>query len=233
VAETRELIERYALQNAVKYQAAPNQGAVMGKLMGEHPELRSQAKEIAPLIKEVLAEVEKTSPEEWQRRLEAVAPELLEELSVRREPQKGLSPLEGAENGVVMRFAPNPNGPPTLGSARGIIINSEYVKRYGGKFIIRFDDTDPAKKRPMIEAYGWYLEDCAWLGAVPDQVIKASERLPLYYPVAEELIQRDGAYVCQCPQEVFKEYKERGVACPHRDQTREESLPSGTGRPSE
>jgi glutamyl-tRNA synthetase len=123
-----------------------------------------------------------------------------------------------------MRFAPNPNGPPTLGSARGIIINSEYVKRYGGRFIIRFDDTDPAKKRPMIEAYGWYLEDCTWLGAVPDQVVKASERLPLYYAVAEELIQRDGAYVCQCPQEVFKKHKERGVACPHRAETREESL---------
>ena len=224
MAEIRELIERYALQNAVKYQAAPNQSAVMGKLMGEHPELRSRAKEITSLVKEVLAEVERTSPEEWQQRLEAVAPELLLELSVRREPQKGLSPLEGAENGVVMRFAPNPNGPPTLGSARGIIINSEYVKRYGGKFIIRFDDTDPAKKRPMIEAYGWYLEDCAWLGAVPDEVIKASERLPLYYPVAEELIKRDGSYICQCPQEIFKEYKERGIPCPHRDKTREESL---------
>ena len=147
--EIRELIEKYALQNAVKYKAAPNSGAVMGKLMGEHPELRARAKEVSPLVNEVLAEVKSTSPEEWQKRLEAIAPELLVQLSERKEPDKGLPALEGAENGVVMRFAPNPNGPPTLGSARGIIVNSEYVKKYGGKFIIRFDDTDPVKKRPM------------------------------------------------------------------------------------
>ena len=136
----------------------------MGKLMGEHPELRTRAKEVSPLVNEVLAEVKRTSPEEWQKRLEAIAPELLVQLSEKKEPEKGLPALEGAEKGVVMRFAPNPNGPPTLGSARGIIVNSEYVKKYGGKFIIRFDDTDPVKKRPMPEAYGWYLEDCAWLG---------------------------------------------------------------------
>jgi glutamyl-tRNA synthetase len=68
MAEIRELIEKYALQNAVKYKAAPNAGAVMGKLMGEHPELRSQAKEVSPLVKEVLAKVERTGPEDWLKR---------------------------------------------------------------------------------------------------------------------------------------------------------------------
>lgn len=222
--ETRELIEKYALQNAVKYKAAPNAGAVMGKLMGEHPELRTRAKEVSPLVKEVLAEIEKTSLDEWQKRLEAIAPELIVELSIKKEPDKGLPALEGAENGVVMRFAPNPNGPPTLGSARGIIVNSEYVKKYGGKFIIRFDDTDPVKKRPMPEAYGWYLEDCNWLGAKPDLVITASERIDSYYPIAEELIRRGGAYVCGCAQGVFKEHKDKGVPCAHRDQSVEQNL---------
>jgi glutamyl-tRNA synthetase len=224
MAEIRELIEKYALQNAVKYKAAPNAGAVMGKLMGEHPELRTKAKEVSPLVKEVLGEVERTGPEEWLKRLKIIAPELIEELSEKKEPDKGLPALKGAENGVVMRFAPNPNGPPTLGSARGIIVNSEYVKKYGGKFIIRFDDTDPVKKRPMPEAYGWYLEDCEWLGAKPDLVITASERVDLYYPIAEELIQKNGAYVCGCPQAVFKEHKDKGIACDHRDQTVEQNL---------
>jgi glutamyl-tRNA synthetase len=53
MAEIRELIEKYALQNAVKYKAAPNAGAVMGKLMGEHPELRSRAKEVTPLVRDI------------------------------------------------------------------------------------------------------------------------------------------------------------------------------------
>jgi len=222
--EIRDLIEKYALQNAVKYNAAPNAGAVMGKLMGERPELRSRAKEVSPLVGEVLARVEKTNPEEWKRRLEEIAPELLVQLSEKKEPDKGLPSLEGAEGGVVMRFAPNPNGPPTLGSARGIIVNSEYVKKYGGKFIIRFDDTDPVKKRPMPEAYGWYLEDCQWLAAKPDQVIVASERIEQYYPIAEELIRRGGAYVCRCPQAAFKEHKEKGIECIDRGQSIEENL---------
>lgn len=222
--EIRELIEKYALQNAVKYRAAPNAGAVMGKLMGEHPELRGRAKEVSPLVREVLAVVEKTGPEEWQKRLEAIAPELLVQLREKKEPDKGLPPLEDAEKGVVMRFAPNPNGPPTLGSARGIIVNSEYVKKYGGKFIIRFDDTDPVKKRPMPEAYGWYLEDCEWLDARPDQVITASERVDLYYPIAEELIRCGGAYVCGCAQAVFKEHKDQGIECEHRGQSVEQNL---------
>jgi len=222
--EIRELIEKYALQNAVKYNAAPNAGAVMGKLMGEHPELRSRAKEVSLLVGEVLAELERSSPEEWKRRLEEIAPELLVQLSEKKEPEKGLPKLEGAEGGVVMRFAPNPNGPPTLGSARGIIVNSEYVKKYGGKFIIRFDDTDPVKKRPMPEAYGWYLEDCEWLGAHPDLVITASERIEQYYPIAEELIRRGGAYVCRCPQATFKEHKEKGIECSDRSQSVEENL---------
>lgn len=222
--DVRELIEKYALQNAVKYRAAPQRGAVMGKLMGEHPELRSRAKEISSLVGSVLAEVERTGPDDWERRLETIAPELLAELSEKKVPVKGLPPLEGAEKGVVMRFAPNPNGPPTLGSARGIIINSEYVKMYGGRLILRFDDTDPVNKRPMLEAYDWYLEDCRWLDAVPDEVVIASERLPMYYKIAEELISMGAAYVCRCDQATFKRYKDASLACPHRDCDPEESL---------
>jgi glutamyl-tRNA synthetase len=222
--DIREIIEKYALQNAVKYKAAPQAGAVMGKLMGERPDLRGRAKEVAPIVASVLSEVAGGGPEEWEKRLMEIAPELLAELDEKKEPDKGLAALSGADGGVVMRFAPNPNGPPTIGSARGIIINSEYVRRYGGRFLLRFDDTDPVNKRPMLEAYGWYIEDCRWLGAVPDEVIIASDRLPRYYEVAKELIKRGGAYVCRCQQAAFKAKKDAAEACPHRDQSPEENL---------
>ena len=222
--DIRELIEKYALQNAVKYGSAPKAGAVMGKLLGEHPELRGSAKEISLVIGSVLTDVSAMSLEEWQNRLRAIAPDLLEELSEKKVPSKGLPELKGVAGGVVMRFAPNPNGPPTIGSARGIIINSEYVKKYGGRFLLRFDDTDPVNKRPILEAYQWYIEDCEWLGASPDEVIVASDRLPLYYEVAEELIRRSAAYVCRCEQATFKRYKDAMETCPHRDQESAENL---------
>ncbi len=220
--EIKLLIRKYALQNAVKYNKIPQAGAVMGKVMAM-PELRSQAREISSLLEEVLREINEMAPESWEKELEKLAPELIAELKEKKEPEKGLPPLE-INGALVMRFAPNPNGPPTIGSARGIVVNSEYTKRYHGKLIIRFDDTDPVTKRPMLEAYKWYLEDCEWLGAKPDEVIIASDRIPKYYEVAEELIQKDGAYVCFCEQEIFKALKDAKKPCPHREQGAQKNL---------
>jgi len=218
------LIKKYALQNAVKYNKLPQAGAVMGKVMAA-PELRSRAKEINLLIEEALSEINKMPPDSWEKELNSIAPELIAELKEKKEPDKGLPPLE-LKGALVMRFAPNPNGPPTIGSARGIVVNSEYTKKYNGKLIIRFDDTDPATKRPMLEAYDWYLDDCQWLGAKPDEVIIASDRIPKYYEVAEELIKKGGAYVCFCEQEEFKALKDAKRACPHREEAAEKNLES-------
>jgi glutamyl-tRNA synthetase len=223
--DDKKTVEKYALQNAVKYGQAPQIAAVMGRVMGECPHLRCKAKELTPFIQEILGEVARETPDKWQVRLEQLAPELIEELCAKKEPDKGLKPLEKAECGnVVMRFAPNPNGPPTLGSTRGIIVNSEYVKKYNGKFILRFDDTDTQTKRPMLEAYDWYIEDCNWLGARPDEIIIASDRIPLYYEHARKLIEGGHAYVCFCESETFKDLKDAKEACPHRDTSPQENL---------
>ncbi|MDD5111980.1 MAG: glutamate--tRNA ligase, partial [Candidatus Altiarchaeota archaeon] len=132
--------------------------------------------------------------------------------------------LPGDTSKVVMRFAPNPNGPPTLGHARGIIINAELVRKYNGKLILRFDDTDPKTKKPLLEAYEWYKENCLWLGFAPDEIVECSSNLPEYYKYAEQLIKLEKAYVCGCAQERLKECREGGRACPHRDKSVEENM---------
>ncbi|MFC2154246.1 glutamate--tRNA ligase [Candidatus Altiarchaeota archaeon] len=125
----------------------------------------------------------------------------------------------------VLRFAPNPNGPPTIGSSRGIVINHFLAKKYDGTFILRFDDTDPKVKKPIKEAYDWYVEDCEWLGCPPDKVFAASEHMETYYQYAEKLISLDKAYVCTCSQEEFKKLKDKGEkGCPHRSQKPEKNL---------
>ncbi len=218
-------IEKYALQNAVKYGKAPQPKAVMGKVMGEFPHLRNDPKAISSALVEIVGEIAKGDTEAWEARLSEIAPELIEALSVKKEPVKGLKPLEGAVEGeVVMRFAPNPNGPATLGSSRGMVVNSEYVKIYNGKFILRFDDTDPDKKRPMLEAYDWYLDDFKWLGVEPDRVVYASDRFPVYYDYARKLIEMDKAYVCFCEGGDFKKFKDSKQPCPHRGQSPEVNL---------
>ncbi|MCW3132995.1 MAG: glutamate--tRNA ligase [Methanophagales archaeon] len=210
-------IRKYALQNAVRYEQPPKEDAVLKKILAEHPELRKDAKHVLILVKEVIKSIESMSREEQGKELNRIAPELVAELKEKEKREGRLPELPLAEGEkVVMRFAPNPNGAATLGSARGIIVNSEYAKMYDGKFILRFDDTDPVVKRPMLEAYDWYLEDCAWLDAEPDEVVVASERMDLYYEYAEDLIKKGAAYVCFCHADVFKTYKEQKIPCPHR-----------------
>ena len=78
--ETQEIeliAQKLALQNAYKYGKAPQAGAVMGKLLGTHPELKAQAKELMPVINKVLADVGKMPPEDVREKLQSMAPELI------------------------------------------------------------------------------------------------------------------------------------------------------------
>ncbi|MEM2727181.1 MAG: glutamate--tRNA ligase [Archaeoglobaceae archaeon] len=216
----KELIMKYIAINSAKY-GKPDEKAVIGKVIAENPDLKLKVKEVIQHVKDCIKEFESLSEEEKRQLISKYA--LEEKKKIEKEYK--LPPLPKAEPGkVVMRFAPNPNGPPTLGSARGIIINGEYCKDYKGKYIIRFDDTDPKTKRPILEAYDWYLEDIDWLGYKPDEVIYASKRIHLYYDYAKKLIELGGAYTCFCKKEEFKKYRDSGIACSHRSSSVEENL---------
>jgi glutamyl-tRNA synthetase len=129
-----------------------------------------------------------------------------------------LPDLEGAEDGkVVVRFAPNPNGPPHLGSARGMVVNGELAEKYDGRLVLRFDDTDPRSKRPRVSGYESYPEMFEWLGYEVDEVVKSSKQFEKYYSHADELVESGEAYVCECSAEEGREYRRGGEACPHRD----------------
>jgi glutamyl-tRNA synthetase len=216
-------IKKHALQNAILYKGKADPNAVVSKLIGEHPELKQQARELSGLAESIIADVNAMTLDEQGQLLQQIAPEE-QHKAVKAQHKKAYLPELPHHERVVMRFAPNPNGPATLGSARGIVVNSEYAKRYEGSFILRFDDTDPQTKRPMLEAYDWYLEDCKWLEATPDVVVKASDRMETYYHYAEKLIAQGAAYVCACTQLQFKKLKDAGLACPDRENAAEENM---------
>ena len=218
-------IKKRALQNAIRHGGKAERRAVISKLIGDYRELKKQASEISGSTENIVAEVNALTLDEQRELLEEIAPEL-QHPEPKQQGKKTYLPELPHHDRVIMRFAPNPNGPATLGSARGIVVNSEYSKRYGGSFILRFDDTDPQTKRPMLEAYAWYLEDCEWLGATPNIVVNASDRMEVYYQYAEKLIAQGAAYVCTCSQQQFKMLKEAGLACPDRDNAPHENMTS-------
>jgi glutamyl-tRNA synthetase len=238
VSELRRIVEAIALENALAHNGRPSLDAVVKKLLGFKPEYREGIKSILPVIKEVVESVSRLSLEEQLGRYESVKGLIPpHERAVERE---GLPPLPGAVEGrVVTRFAPNPDFVLHLGSLRPLILSYEYAKMYKGRFILRFEDTDPRTKRPKPLYYEMILKDLEWLGAPPDEVYYQSERLEIYYGVARELIEKGNAYVCLCSREHFSELVKRGEACPHRDQSVEvnrdlfEKMVSGVFREGE
>ncbi len=215
MSEYYEVIRKYAIQNRLQHGEADST-SVLGKVISEVPDAKKNIKSLMKEIMYVVDSVNETPLDILEGRPG--------ETKAKRKKPAGSIKLPKAEGEVVMRFAPNPNGPATLGSARGIIINSELAKRYRGKFILRFDDTDPKTKKPMLEAYDWYLDDCEWLDAYPDEVYYASDRISNYYEHAERLIELDKAYVCFCGKEEFKNFKDNKKSCPHRKTNPEKNM---------
>ncbi len=221
--EIRELALKHALKNAYTHGGKAQLKAVITAILAENPDLRKRVKEIIPVVREVIEEVNKMSLEEQERLLKERFPEALQQ--PKKEVKKGLPPLPKAEKGkVVTRFAPNPDFYMTLGNARPAIVSHEYAKMYEGKFVLRFEDTDPRTKRPLPEAYEAILEDLEWLGIKPDEVYYQSLRMPIYYDLLKKLIEKGGAYVCTCPPEEWKKYKDAKKPCPHRDEPPEVHL---------
>ena len=89
------------------------------------------------------------------------------------------------------RFPPEPNGYLHIGSAKAIRINYGTAKKYGGKFNLRFDDTNPVKENDdFVQAI---KEDLLWLGAVPDGIYYGSDYFDKCYEYAVELIKKGKA----------------------------------------
>ncbi len=221
--EVKEIAYKHALLNAVKHSGKAALGPVVSKVIGEKPELRKIVKQLIPIIKEVVEEVNKLSLVEQKRIIEEKWPELLEERT--REEKKELPPLPNAVAGkVVTRFAPNPDYTIHLGNARPAYLSYLYAVMYKGRMILRFEDTDPRTKAPFPDAYEQIKNDLKWLGIKWDEEYIQSLRLPIYYEVLKELISRGGAYVDKCSPSEFRKYRDQGRACPHRNTSVEDNL---------
>lgn len=212
-ADLQKLVRKHALDNGRKYGGKPNVGAVIGKVLGERPELKAELKALSKDIKAVCDTVAKLSPEEQVKELESVAPELLEK---RGPEEKALKPLPEAVKGkVVMRLAPSPSGPLHIGHAVVFPLSYLYCKEYDGKLILRIEDTNPEKIYEP--AYRMIEDEMNWLaeGNVAEVVVQ-SGRLETYYDLGEQLIANGKAYVCTCNPDIFRDVISNKKACPCR-----------------
>ena len=134
---------------------------------------------------------------------------------------------EGVYQTVHTRFPPEPNGYLHIGHAKSILLNYGLAKKYGGKFNLRFDDTNPTKeKTEFVESI---KADVEWLGAqFEDRLYFASDYFQQRYEAAVKLIRKGKAVVCDLSAEEIRAYRgtltEAGKDSPYRNRSVEENL---------
>ncbi len=212
----KDKIRAYALKNAIAHNGNANSGAIISGLFAEGLK-KEEAKDYSSKINEVVEEVNKLSLEEQRNDFEN-----FKDLISEREVREGLPELPNAENGVVMRFAPSPSGGMHVGHALTSCLNYDYVNKYGGKFIVRIEDTNPENIYPP--AYDLLRDDSDWLFNEEAEIIIQSERMDLYYSYAVALIEKESAYVCTCSGDDFREFSKNKKDCPCRKNSVEENI---------
>jgi len=214
---------KYALLNSSAHDGRANVSSVIGRMLAERPDLKNQAKLINKIAAVEVRNVNSLSLDEQKVQLQSEFPGVAEEEIARKksastkdsERKFDLPELRQAVPGeVVTRFPPEPNGFMHIGHAKAAIIGSEYSKKYNGKFILRFDDTNPAAERK--EYYTAFLEAFDWLRIKPDQIRNSSDDMEKFYELARDLIFRECAYVCSCSQEEMRKNRGLGIECSHR-----------------
>jgi len=133
----------------------------------------------------------------------------------------------GRFNRVQTRFPPEPNGYLHIGHAKAIWINFGIAQEFGGFCSLRFDDTNPAAED--VEYVEAQKEDIRWLGYDwGEHLYFASDYYEQLYELAEKLIKKGKAYVCDLSPEEVRAYRgtltEPGRNSPYRDRTVEENL---------
>ena len=213
----RDSIKAATLQNALEHDGKAKADAVIGKIAASSTEFRSNLKSIVPAIKEAVLEIN-ALPQDVQKLL-------LEQLgSAGSSQHTGLTekshvassiPLPKLENAtrgkVITRFPPEPSGYPHIGHAKAAIIDEYYARMYDGRFILRFDDTNPLNEK--LEYYEAFTLALEWLNIRPDTIKNTSDDIELLYDYGRKLVLNGDAYVCTCNQQKIHDLRSKGIEC--------------------
>ncbi len=199
-----ETIRKHVLKNAHDYKLAIP-GKVIGKVIGEWPDAKADMKATMKLINEEAKRVNSLAPDALEKEL---ADFTFEE---KKEEKKEIELPGAAQGRVVTRFPPEPSGYPHIGHAKAAWLDFESARRYGGKMLLRLDDTNPEKeKQEFVDAL---KEGLLWLGIDWADETYTSDRMEEFYTYCDELFVKYAAYVCTCPAAEVKKGREAKKAC--------------------
>ena len=234
MASLEKLCEKLTIENALEHGEA-KVGAVIGLIMKTNPELRSDLENIRAIVAEKVSYINSLDEEEIQQLAQQQYPELLEVVEEHTEEDVDFIRAiieEDMKTGkfggrVHTRFPPEPNGWLHIGHAYSINRNYYFATEYGGKFNLRFDDTNPlTEEEEFIESI---TNDVIWLGVdFEDRLLFASNYFDQMYEYAVQLVRKGLAYVDDSSVEDIREMRgtvtEPGIESPYRNRPIEENL---------
>jgi len=190
----------YALKNAISHEGKANQGAIIAGLFAEGLK-REEVKGISKEVSEILKKVNSMSLKEQEKEFEKTK-EIVSERETRGDEMPELEDVP--KTGIITRFSPSSSASAFhIGHILTGMPTSLYVKKYGGKFYLRIEDTNPEKTVP--ECYESFPKEAEWIFGNVSEYYAQSDRMPKYYKFIEELISKKLAFVCNCIKEEEEE----------------------------
>ncbi len=219
--EVERIAYKYSIKNHFEHGKA-DVGAVVGKVKAIFP--KAIIGQIIPIIKKTVEQVNQLDKKRIEEDYNIFNESGWELKHIEKE--KTLPELDWLKKGqeIITRVAPNPSGAMHFGHARPAILSDEFVRKYGGKLFIRFDDTDPKIKKPVDGIEEEFLKEFKWLGISVSGTSNASNNLKQYYKIIEILLAEEKAYICFCKPIEWRERIWKGEACPCREKNSREQL---------
>lgn len=190
-----DIMYAYALKNAIEHDGKAVAGAIIAGLFSKDLK-KEQVKDVMPEVNKVMKEINSWDAEKQKNEFSKY-----EEIIGHRPEREGLPELPDVpKTGVIMRFAPSSSASAFhIGHILTGMPSSLYVKKYGGRFDLRIEDTNPEKT--VKECYESFPKEADWIFGNVTKSYVQSDRMQMYYDFAEELIKKGFAFVCMCEKE--------------------------------
>ncbi len=217
----KDVFKKIILENAVKYKGKAEIKFILGAILKDFPEYRQKTNELKEELFPLIEEINSLSLEKQKELLKEINPVFFEK---KEKEERNIFAFLNIKEGekVVTCFPPGPEKYLHIGHSKSILLNYLLAKQYSGKFYLRFEDTNPRLVKP--EFYKIIQEDLKWLGAVPKEVVYASDYIDLMKEMAEKLIIKSQAYVCFCTPEEMSKNREKSISCECRGKSFQENL---------
>ncbi|MBN1923394.1 MAG: glutamate--tRNA ligase [Nanoarchaeota archaeon] len=214
-----ETIRKHVLKNAVLHDGKSQADAIIPKLLGEDPKLKSKIKSLMPEIEKIVKDVNKMKLEAQKKELLKLDKHALD----KKEERNDLPPIKDIKEGECsFRLPPGPEKQLHVGHALTYLLNNYYAKRYKGKLILRFEDTNPETCRQ--EFVDGNKEDLKALGITWDKEYFLSDNMSEYYKLCDKMMKNGDVYSCNCNSEKMQEDRKKRKRCKCADKTVTENL---------